>query len=243
MAAERGPAAFAPQFLPSLSAVPFAVPSGGRAIPLLSKTARSRLAAIGEPLYLRAGSALYREGMPVESLYVIVQGVVKTQTLLPSGKRRVTAFLFAEDLCGLGEEGCYVGTAIAVTAVSLYRLPFGKLDGLLHHDAELDYDLLCKLCHELRRAQRHTIVVGRGDACGKLAMFLSVLSERQPGEAGATIAIPMSRSDIADFVGLSLEAVSRGFSQLQRDGIIAMSGPRSIRITDRHGFAGLLAAG
>jgi CRP/FNR family transcriptional regulator len=96
--------------------------------------------------------------------------------------------------------------------------------------------------HALRQAQRQKIVVTRRDAIGRVAMFLSML-ERRPGGAGlaAPIGMPMSRSDVASYLGLSLEAVSRATAGLTRDRLITFLDRHTARVVDRGRFDQLVA--
>lgn len=190
--------------------------------------------SIATRLQLPPRTILYREGSPMDSVYVVSEGVVKTYRDLPSGKRRIAAFLFASDLFGLAENGRYLNTAQAITRVTLYRLPSDQLTDVLRRDADLQFQFLCKVTHELREAQRRTILVSRRDAPGRLAMFLRKLGKHlQPNaEDPEVIALPMSRSEIAEYLALSLETVSRASVTLERRGLVAFEGRRSVRILD-----------
>lgn len=169
--------------------------------------------------------------------------MVKTSRRLPQGRRTITAFLFPHDLVGLAQEGRYVNTAVALTPLTVYRMPVVGLERLLRRNPELEYHFLCKVCHELREAQRHAIALGRKDAAGKLAMFFHMLEHRRPADLrDGQLRLAMSRSDIADYMALSLESVSRTFRALQRDKIIAVKDRRYVRILDRARFEALVAA-
>ena len=128
-----------------------------------------------------------------------------------------------------------VGTAQSVTAVTAYRIPLDGLTSLLRRDPELDFHFLCKLCHALREAQRHAIALALHEVGAKLAKFLLLLDRhsRVPAPQTNQVAIPMTRHDIADFVGLTVESVSRAFNILEKDGLIKRHGPRLVDILDR----------
>ena len=180
---------------------------------------------------------VYREDTPAGWVFIIANGVVKSFRDLPSGKRRIAAFLFAEDIFGLAENGQYVNTAQAVTEVRLYRIPIDALERLFIYDGDLQLQFLCKVTHALRQSQRQKIVLTRRDAVGRVAMFLSML-EHRPAGAGVTptINVPMSRSDIASYLGLSLEAVSRATATLARRRTVAFLDRHTVRILDRCRF-------
>ena len=114
---------------------------------------------------------------------------------------------------------------------------------MLLHDAALQFQLFVKLTHQLREAGRRAIVLGRRDAAGRFAMFLTMLLQHPPCTLrSTTVPVPMSRSDIADYLGLSLEAVSRATRTLTRDGIIDFADRHTVRIRDRAALDRLAAA-
>src|SRR5262249_30761674 len=135
------------------------------------------------------------------------------------------AFLFPGDVFGLAENGRYVNTTQTVTRAMLYRIPLDALKDLLRRDPDLQFRFLCKVTHQLREAQRHTINVSRRTALGKVAMFLKMLERdgqwRGDHVSPRSLTVPMTRVDIADYLGLSPEAVSRVTSRLVRRGILA----------------------
>ena len=228
---------------PSIRAITFDKSQGVGAKRLLTDRQRQKLATIGTRMKVPARSILYREDTDADWIFIVTEGVVKTFRELPSGKRRLAAFLFAADVFGLSENGRYVNTAQAVTGVTLYRIPLESLTALFNRDPELGFKFLLKATHELREAQRRAIVLTRRDAIGRLAMFLRMLEKDGPRVAErGVISIPMSRSDIADYLGMSAEAVSRASSGLADRGLVAFDGRHSVRITDRKRFDELVAA-
>ena len=227
---------------PRIAAIPFRESSDGRLLQLLSERERSQLAQIASPVRFRRGAAIYREGAPADAIYDIAVGVAKTFRTLPDGTRRIAAFLFPDDLLGLAEEGFYVDSAEAVTPITAYRLPLGALENLLRNDPTLEFYLLCKLCHELREAQRHAFILGRRRALPKIAMFIQMLgrSEQARERGAAEIYLPMTRSDIADYVGMSLPAVSRSFQVIERRGLVRFRDRRHLQIIDQAGLNSLV---
>jgi CRP/FNR family transcriptional regulator, anaerobic regulatory protein len=224
-----------PRAEPVIAAIPFAQTGSGEAEPLLDADQTRRLALIGSIVEFPKGARLYQEGEEADCIYNVVQGEVKTFCAFSSGRRHVAAFLSAGDLAGLASYGRYVSTAQAVTRVIAYRLPLKALDELLCSDPELEKRFLCKICNELRVSQSHAIMLSRNDAHGRVAMFLHELDGAHV-EAAAPISLPMTRSDVADYVGLSLESVSRSFRKLQHDGIIGIDERHRVRILDRARF-------
>lgn len=220
---------------PSIAAVALWGTSSGKRRQLLTDEERGRLAAIASIVRLKKGEDIYREGDRADAVFAIIGGVVKTYKTLPDRTKRISAFLFADDLFGLAEEGKYLNSAGAVTAVTAYRLPVPALKSRLEKDADLEFQVICKLCHELREAQRHAFLLARRNALARVAMFLELLERHQAARDESTkeLYIPMSRSDVADYAGMSLEAVSRSFRTLAGRGIIAFRNKRSVKIADR----------
>src|SRR6185436_3020398 len=126
---------------------------------------------------------------------------------------RITAFLFVKDVFGLAERGRYINTVQAMTPSMCYRIPLEQLTVVLKADAELQFQFLCKAVHEVRSLQYRTIILGRRSAPGRIAMFLVTLMHRLQLD-GSVIELPMSRSDIAGYLGLTLESVSRAGRKL-----------------------------
>ena len=227
---------------PTLVAVPFLKPADGGPVQLLSYAQREQLLECAEVREFPARRIVYRAGAPADSVFVIAEGVIKSYRDLANGRRRIAAFFFAHDLFGLAESGHYVNTVQTVTAVWTYAISVGALTELFQREPEIETQFLCKVVHVLRQAQHHNIIVARRDAVGRFAMLLRLLREQCPARSGKDIALPMSRSDIADYLGLSLEAVSRASRRLERQGIVQFVGRNEVRIIDRPRFETLAAA-
>jgi CRP-like cAMP-binding protein len=220
---------------PAILAVPFRQASGGRARSLLSPRERAELAQIAAYITVQKGTRIFREGDPAECIYVIANGYVRTSCALPNGTTHVTSFRSTGDLLGLAAEGRYVETAEAIATISTYQIPLGALEALLRADGSIGLRLLCKLCSMVVTEQCHALILGRNDALGRVAMFLQMLeqAQRTRGWHTATIYLPMSRADIAAYLGLSVEAVSRALSALQQQGIVCLRTKRQMRVTNR----------
>jgi CRP/FNR family transcriptional regulator len=220
---------------PFLRAAPFENLTEGVASRMLTPRQRQELESLATLVTINTRGTVYRAQTHAASVYIIREGAVKSFRELPSGRRRVMAFLFARDLFGLSERGRYLNTVQALMRTVCYRIPIEPLKAVLRKDAELEFQFLCKIVHELREMQYHTVVVGRRSAAGRVAMFLTMLEKNlgyDPGKRN-TIPLPMSRSDMADYLGLSLEAVSRACTQLQADRLIAFDNTRFVRVLDR----------
>ena len=213
-------------------------PSAGRMHQLLSDEERARLAVMSSVVRFKKGEIIYREGDPAAAVFNINTGVVTAYKEARDGSEHIVAFLLADDLFGLSEEGRYANSTKAITAVSAYRLPVTALRSRLSKDAELEFHVICKLCQELRQAQRHAFLLSEKRAVTKLAMFLQFIEQLQmaKGEQTAEIYLPMDRSDIGEYIGTTLAAVSRAFRTLTTRGVIKLRDRGHVRIIDRDTF-------
>jgi CRP-like cAMP-binding protein len=228
---------------PSLRAIPFHAPSCPGLVDLLSANHHERLVRLGAVRHFPARAIVYREGDTADAVFIIGEGAVKSCRDLRRGRRRISAFLFAHDVCGLAEAGRYVNTVQALTPSSLYRLDLHELSRALQHDSELEFRFLCRIVHELREAQQHAVTISRRHAAGRLALLLRMLEANgAPSTPGGGVQVPMTRSDIADYLGLSLESVVRASRRLERQGIVTFPDRHHARVLDRRRFEALASA-
>src|SRR5262249_3161424 len=150
----------------------------------------------------------------------------------------IVGFLFADDLFGLTKEGTYVNSTTAVTTVTAYRISVGALEVRLRQDPGLEFHVICKLCHEPREAQHHAFILAQRHAVAHVSLFLQMLETYQTARGKGTeeIYLPMSRSDIGAYIGVSPEAVSRSFRSLANRGVITFRNRHHVKILDRAGL-------
>ena len=219
--------------VPTLRARPFLRDATEAEAIRLTARQREELASLGVRERVRARATIYAEGHDAASVFVVVDGVVKAYRDLRSGRSNVYAFLYPHDLFGLAEDGRYVNSTAAVTDTTVFRLPVRELAVLLRHDGDLQYGFLAKVTHELRAALRRSLLLNRRDAAGRLAMFLAMIGEHHAAAAhSAAIPLPMTRTDIAGFLGVSLETVSRAARALERRGLVRFEGRHRFRVVD-----------
>jgi CRP-like cAMP-binding protein len=232
----------APLRVPRLYARHFHQAPAGASLFHLTDRQREHLGLIAARLDVPARTILSETGASASAVFLVEHGMLKTYQDLPSGRRKINAFLVAGDIAGLAENGRYVSTLQSVTRCIVHRVPIDQLTVMLQGDAAMELEFLRKITHELREAQRQSIILTRRDAAGRIAMFFDTLArDVWHTRQGAPIPTPMSRSDIADFVCLSLEAVSRACRQLDEQGIVAFDGRRQVRIRNLRKFADLAA--
>lgn len=186
-------------------------------------------------LVLSAGDQLFDEGQRADHVFNVTEGTLKIFKLLPDGRRQVTGFLFAGDFLGLASQETYAYSAEAVTQARLCRFQRRQLDNILGRHPEMERGLLTKASHELAEAQEQMLLLGRKTARERVASFLLLLSRRakQRGAIAEPINVPMSRTDIADYLGLTTETVSRTFTRLKNEGTIRLLPGGKVSLADR----------
>lgn len=180
---------------------------------------------------------IYAEGDPADRVFKVVSGAVRTFELLEDGRRQVNAFYLPGEMFGLDATGDRRFSAEAVVASQILVLRREQLARRLTDEPALMGDLWRMTACELERAQGHFALLGRKSAVERVASFLVSMGERSM--ADGTIELPMSRQDIADFLGLTIETVSRTMTLLEGRKLIAMPSARRIVIRDRRPLAAL----
>ena len=191
-----------------------------------------RLAALSKPRFAEAHYTFISAGEPAEHLFNITDGVVKVYRLLPDGRQQVTGFLFKGDFLGLGADSTYTFSAQAVTRVRYCRFGRAALYKLMSEFPKVEKRLLAITVSELSAAHEQMLLLGRKSARERLASFLVTLSRRMGrlGERDDVLALPMTRLDIADYLGLTIETVSRTFTQFGKEGLIVASRVGRVRL-------------
>jgi CRP/FNR family transcriptional regulator, anaerobic regulatory protein len=215
---------------------PFGVPYGQ------GRNTVSHVAAIGSIERKAPGETLFTEGDETNSIYEVVHGMVRLYKLLPDGRRQITGFLSAGQLLGLAPEGTCIYSAEAITEVTLCRYARAAFERLIDEVPGFAKRLIAVASHELRAAQEQMLLLGRKTATEKVASFLLLIAREQEANGIEKVDVPMSRNDIADYLGLTIETVSRTLTKLKQDGLIALPSPTRIEIRDR-GKLEELAAG
>ncbi len=207
----------------------------------LSRQTNGHLTAISSLQKKGPGETLFAEGDDADSVYEVVRGMLRLYKLLPDGRRLITGFLSAGQLLGLGPEGICVYTAEAVTEVTVCRYTRTGFERLIDEVPGMAKRLLTVASQELCAAQNQMLLLGRKSATEKVASFLLLMAERQGSEGVDAVDVPMTRSDIADYLGLTIETVSRTLSKLKQDGLIALLTSAHIEIRDRERLEELAA--
>ncbi len=179
------------------------------------------------------------ESDPADHAFNITNGVVRVSKMLPDGRRQITGFLHPGDFLGLSYQDCYAYSAEAVTPVKACRFRKAELNRIMRDNPELEHRLLSMANNELALAHERMLLLGRKSAAEKVASFLLSLP-RHPDRIDE-IDLPMTRGDIADYLGLTLETVSRTLSGFVRQQIVRNASPRIVMILDMARLSALAA--
>lgn len=187
------------------------------------------LRAPGSVVHVGAGREIFAEGQDAEMFYKVASGVVRVCKFLADGRRQIEAFHAEGEIFGLETGGVHTMSAEAVNDSTLVAYRRNIVENLARHDTAVSGQLFRLAIRSLAQAQNHALLLGRHGAPEKVASFLLAMSERA---AGRVIRLAMTRQDIADYLGLTIETVSRSFSQFARDGLIALPNVREVRLTN-----------
>ena len=193
-----------------------------------------RMNAIAVQVNVAPEAVVVYEADAADYVFNVTEGTVRLSKMLPDGRRQITGFLSPGDFLGIAFSDTYAYTAEAVSALTLCRFPRTKLEGLFDDLPGLEKRVLGVASNELMAAQDQMLLLGRKTAREKLSTFLWKLRDRaaERGATGDTIELPMNRTDIADYLGLTTETVSRTFTRLVKDGILALPAKRRVVLRD-----------
>jgi CRP/FNR family transcriptional regulator len=181
------------------------------------------------------GEHVYRAGEPFCSLYAIRSGSIKIYTLAEDGQEQIVGFYISGELVGLDalETGCHAFSACVLETTTLCEMPFDRLTELSNTLPSLNQQLCRLMSREISHEQAMLLLLGKKSAEERLASFLLNLRERlrQRGFSGKEFSLSMSRHDIANYLGLAVETVSRLFTRFQEEGLLTVR-RRQISIRD-----------
>ena len=192
----------------------------------------ARLDALAEHLTLNVGDTLIRADDPARHVFNITSGSVRVYRLLSDGRRQITGFLFAGDFLGLATGETYAFSAEAIEPVTACRFRKNEYRALIRETPALETALLERATHELAAAQNQMLLLGRKTALERVATFLLEMPSHDPARPGpqGRVHLPMTRSEIADYLGLTIETVSRILTRLKTQGLIRLVSLTEIRI-------------
>jgi CRP/FNR family transcriptional regulator, anaerobic regulatory protein len=163
---------------------------------------------------LSPGAALFWEGDNAGQIFDMLEGVMRIYRIMPDGRRAIIGFVHPGDVLGVSFQDRYLFTAEAVTQVKVRRFARGRFFALINESPALRPQLIAILCDEMSAAQDQMLLLGRKTAEERVISFL--LWVRRKGARSEEVELPMSRQDIADYLGLTIETVSRTMTSLTR---------------------------
>ena len=177
---------------------------------------------------------VFAEGDPITHVYKVESGAVAIYRVLADGRRQIMGFAYPGDFVGLGAHGEHSMNAQAIRPTRLRCLPISALRQCVSRDPMIGFKLYEALAGELAAARELVLATGRRRAIERVVGFLLALSRRneQNGRDRNSIELPMTRADIGDFLGLTIETVSRTFSKLKMLGLIELPCSNQVRLVD-----------
>ena len=217
---------------PAFKRTVFQQPSNKGAAPVSLADYLGRIQAYGARLHFARNEPIFNQDDPADQVYRIVSGTVRLCRYMPDGRRYVVDFLLPGDLMGFVESPDLPASAEAVTDVVLLAFPRICFDRLAEENAEVRAQLLRHLSCSLLTAQQHLFVLGCQNARERVASFFLRLADRTGASCGDRLDLPMSRQDIADHLGLTIETVSRTITGLRGTGAVLIPNIHQVVLRD-----------
>lgn len=194
---------------------------------------------------LRAGKTLFWEGDPAKYIYKLVRGAAKGFKLLPNGSSQITRFYIPGEMVSITYTDSYCCTVEALTGCELVQYPRTRFEEIVDSDPKLRRALSALVARELQETQKQVLLLGRMSAIERVTQFLVDFGNRVAKSAAVSevpepviLELPMTRADIADYLGLTIETVSRIFTKFRKDGFIDLARPNEVRFRNPAWFQG-----
>jgi CRP/FNR family transcriptional regulator len=176
------------------------------------------------------GRAIFWEGDEATHIFEVTDGMLRALRLLGDGRRIIVGFLRPGDILGVSLRERYLYSVEAVSPVELHRLPRRRFEDEVARNSQLQQQVFSRLRDEMTAAQDQAVLLSRRCADEKLANFLLMMRNDQSCNRTSVVDLPMTRLDIADYLGMTIETVSRTITKFANNGIIAAPGRRSITV-------------
>jgi CRP/FNR family nitrogen fixation transcriptional regulator len=206
---------------------------------MAGQDAHEPLRTAGTVVQVAEGREIFAEGNETDVFYKVLSGVVRVCKFLSDGRRQIEAFHVAGEVFGfeLGWEHTLSAEAVSDCTLISYRRR--NVEALAQKDQTVTHQLFQYAMQSLAHAQTHSLLLGRRGAAEKVASFLLAWARHSADKRLVTLA--MTRQDIADYLGLTIETVSRSLSQFERDGVIALANTREVRLKNIEALEDLAA--
>ncbi|HUO90574.1 MAG TPA: helix-turn-helix domain-containing protein [Rhizomicrobium sp.] len=194
----------------------------------------SAIVAIGTASSFNRNNTIFSEGDDARFAYKVISGGVRLCKMMADGRRQIAEFALPGDYFGFDwlEQHALTAEALVDTTVACYSR--SRLDRLGEEDSQVRAELFSTLRHDLWAAQNHLVILGRQSARERVASFLLQLMARRRNAERRTVSVPMTRQDIADYLGLTIETVCRVLTSLKRDGIIDIPNRQEITVRNEN---------
>jgi CRP/FNR family nitrogen fixation transcriptional regulator len=186
---------------------------------------------IGSGMSFARNAEIFGEDEPADYFYKVVSGAVRISKLLSDGRRQIGAFYLPGEIFGLETGDTHTFSAEAISDSQILVVKRSAFLSRAMRDCGMVAEIWTQTMTHLQRARNHMLLLGRKNAQERIATFLLDMAERL--SLTGEVELPMSRQDIADYLGLTIETVSRTLTQLERDGLIAIPASRRIVFRDR----------
>ncbi len=194
------------------------------------------LALMGAPMRFARNAEIFGEDEPAEYFYQVISGAVRTYRLLDDGRRQISAFYLPGDIFGVEAGEAHAASAEAIVESRILVVKRSSVLARAEHERGLSRQLWALTVRELQRVQQHSLVLIK-NAEERVAGFLLEMANRS--SVNTAIDLPMSRQDIADYLGLTIETVSRTLTQLVQSGAIVLETSRRIQFRNRSALSRL----
>jgi CRP/FNR family transcriptional regulator len=198
---------------------------------------------LGRHIHFASGETVFAQEDMTAWFYNLIEGVMRLYKLLPDGRRQIVGFALPGDFLGMSAPGRHGFSADAIGPVTVCRFGRAAFDQFAEDKPHMLRGINELTIRELNQARDHMVLLGRRSAEEKVATFLIGWRDRlsQLGGPSATVPLPMTRLDIADYLGLTIETVSRTFTRLERVGVLDIV-PGGVRLRDPSRAEALAAA-
>jgi CRP/FNR family nitrogen fixation transcriptional regulator len=191
---------------------------------------RDSINVMGATVPYSRNTEIFGENEPADYVYKVLAGAVRTYKVFADGRRQIGGFYLPGDVFGLETDDCHTFSAEAINDAKILVVKRTALMALAIRDNEVARELWSMMGQEMRRVQDHILLLIKS-AKERVVGFLLEMAERVPG--GNNIELPMTRQDIADYLGLTMETVSRTLTDLQTGASIKLASARRIVLQDR----------
>ena len=229
--------------IPGGSARPAACEHGCRFFADTGCIAKAEMDAHGVTVHFARNETIYAKGDEARHSYRVIEGAVRLSRIFADGRRQIVNFFLPDETFGIELAAEYSATAEAVGDVVALRCPRLCISALTEGDPDISQKRLAMFAKSLAAAERHVAMLGHQSAKERVASFFLALETQRRSDDSHTLDLPLSRQDIADYLGLTIETTCRALSELKRQNIIATPSRRRLIIRDLAGLQAIAEGG